>query len=111
MTPVLLVAVVRPVCIRSSALSIPKRYMALAIEVLDLATAVVISNQIGGILIPKNRQSLIELVLLDITVGGEVATGAASGDEVLAGKKCERTREIVVREVNLGKPERIRVTV
>jgi hypothetical protein len=59
--------------------------MALAIQVLDLPTAVVIPDQIGRILISEDRQGLLELVLLNVAMSRKVATGAASRDKVSAG--------------------------
>jgi hypothetical protein len=59
--------------------------MALAVEVLDLPTAVVIPDQIGRVLITENRQCLVELVLFYVAMSRKVATGAASRNKVSAG--------------------------
>jgi hypothetical protein len=59
--------------------------MALAIEMLDLAPTVAVSNEVGGIVLAQYRQGLIELALFDVAMSCEVATGGASRDEIFAG--------------------------
>jgi hypothetical protein len=59
----------------------------------------------------EDRKSLIELVLFDVAMSSEVTTGGASRDEILAGEEGQGARKIVVGEMNLGEPERVRVTV
>lgn len=59
--------------------------MALAVEVLNLATTIVAPDQIGWVLFAKNQESLVELVLFDVAMGRKVATGAVFCDKVSAG--------------------------
>lgn len=59
--------------------------MTLTVKMLDLAAAVIIADQVGRVVLAKDRQSLVELVLLDIAMRCEIATGGASRDEVFAG--------------------------
>jgi len=78
---------------------------------LDLASGVVISNQVCGIVFTENGESLFKLVLFYVAVCSQVTTGSASRNEILAGEKGQGASEIVIREMYLGQPKCIRVTI
>lgn len=85
--------------------------MTLAIEMLYLATAVGGAGQMRWIVIAQYRQSLLELVLLDVAVGSQVTAGGTPRDKVFAGQKGQGARVVVIGEMHLGQPESIRITV
>lgn len=55
--------------------------------VLDLAPGVVIADEVGGVVFTENGEGLFELILFYVAVGGKVAAGSASRNEILAGEK------------------------
>lgn len=54
-----------------------------------------------GVMITQRRERLIELVLFDVAMRGEISTGSASGDEVFAREESQRACVIVVRKMDL----------
>ena len=62
-------------------------------------------------MISQHAQRRLELVLFDIAVRSEVPAGGASRYQVFAGQEGQRSRVVVVGEMHLGQPERIRITV
>lgn len=55
--------------------------------VLDLASGMIVSDKVGGIVFTKYGECMFKLVLFDIAVGSKVAAGGASRNEIFAGEK------------------------
>lgn len=85
--------------------------MTLAIEVLYLATTVGGAGQMRWVVISQYRQSLFELILLDVAVGSQVPAGGAPRDKVFAGQKGQGARVVVVGKMHLGQPKSIGITI
>lgn len=54
---------------------------------------------------------MIKLILLDIAVGRKVTTGGASRNKILPGEKSKCPGEVVIGEMDLRQPERVRITI
>lgn len=86
--------------------------MAVSVQMLQLSAGVAgAADQMGGVLLAQDGQGGVELVLLDVAVGGQVLARGASRDQVFARQQSQGARVVVVVEVDLGQPERIGVAV
>ena len=63
----------------------------------------------GGVLLSKNIERLLESSLLDQAVSSEISTRRISGDEILFCEETLRSSVVSSRKVDLGKPEGILV--
>lgn len=85
--------------------------MALTVQVLNFAATIAAAYQVRGIMVAQDCKCLIELILLDVAVRGQIATGRTSRDQVFPRQEGQGTGVVVVRKVYLCKPKGIGVAV
>lgn len=61
----------------------------------------------GGIFIAQDGKGLLIFALFDIAMCGEVTARGGSCDQILSGQQNEGSREIIIREMDLGEPKSI----
>lgn len=78
---------------------------------LQFSPAVAGADEVGRVVLSEHGKGLVELVLLDVAMGGEVSAGGASSDQVFPVQQREGSGIVVIGEVHLGEPEGVRVAV
>ncbi len=68
-------------------------------------------DEVCRVIFPKNRQRLIKSALLDVAVRSKISTGEASVYQVLPKQQGQRSREVVLGEVDLSQPEGVAIVV
>jgi hypothetical protein len=71
--------------------------MRVPVEMLEFPAAVAgAAEEVGGVVVTEDGESLFEFVLLDVAVGSEVLAGCIPRDQVVSGEQCEGSSIIVV---------------
>jgi hypothetical protein len=54
------------------------------------------AEEVGGVVITEDGESLFEFVLFDVAVGGEILAGGIPRDQVGSGEQCQGSSIVVV---------------